>query len=180
MKKLFAVAVFVVAVSLIVPASVSAQSTYEGTAVCGMCHKTEKQGQQLKIWQDSQHSKAYKTLQTPEADKIAADKGFKTKAVETPECLTCHTTGTKADKALFGAKYKVEEGVQCESCHGAGSAYKSMAVMKNRTDAIAKGMVVHEDKAKYCVGCHNSASPTFKGFKLDEMWAKIAHKVPKG
>jgi len=42
-----------------------------------MCHKTEKQGSQLSIWQNSRHSKAYETLKTDKANQIAKEKGFK-------------------------------------------------------------------------------------------------------
>lgn len=181
LKKMSVVFLILVAIYLVAPVNIIAQSNgYEGTQVCGMCHKTEKQGQQLKIWQESNHAKAFKTLQTPEADKIAADKGFKTKAAETKECLKCHASGFDTDKALIGAKFKVEDGVQCETCHGAGSAYKAMAVMKNKEEAVKKGLLVHEDVSKFCTTCHNSESPTFKEFKYDEMWAKIKHNVPKG
>ena len=34
-----------------------------------------------------------KTLESPEADKIAKDKGFDTKASETPACIKCHVLG---------------------------------------------------------------------------------------
>ncbi|MBI5808615.1 MAG: cytochrome C554 [Ignavibacteriales bacterium] len=181
LKRVIAIALVIVLTYLVIPTNLFAQANgFEGTQVCGMCHKSEKQGQQLKIWQESKHAQAYKTLTTPEADKIAAEKGFKTKAVETKECLKCHASGYDVDKALIGAKFKVEDGVQCETCHGAGSAYKSMAVMKNREEAVKKGLKVYEDNSKLCVTCHNSESPTYKEFKFDEMWAKIAHKIPKG
>lgn len=152
---------------------------YEGTQVCGMCHKTEKQGQQLKIWQDSKHAQAYKALQSDKANEIAMKK-FGKKAVEAEGCLKCHVSGHGVDKALLGAKFKMEDGVQCETCHGAGSAYKVMSVMKNKAEAMKKGLVVPDNKEKFCVKCHNSESPTFKSFKYDEMWKKIAHATPKG
>ena len=60
---------------------------FVGAETCGMCHKTEKQGDQYGIWQKSMHAQAYKTLQTEKADKIAKDKGFDTPAVKTHECL---------------------------------------------------------------------------------------------
>lgn len=181
LKKVIFILSIVGIVSFVIPTNLFAQPYgYEGTQVCGMCHKSEKAGQQLKIWQESQHAKAYKTLQTPEADKIAAEKGFKTKAAETKECLKCHASGYDVDKSLIGAKFKVEEGVQCETCHGAGSAYKAMAVMKNRDEAVKKGLIVYDNKEKFCTGCHNAESPTFKEFKFDEMWNKIKHYVPKG
>ncbi len=179
MKKSALLLIAAVAFYLAIPANTFAQkATYEGVAVCSMCHKTEKAGQQFKIWQDSKHSQAYKALETAKADEIAKAKTGK-KAVESPECLKCHTTGTDVDKAMLGPKFKVEDGVQCETCHGAGSLYKPMGVMKNKAEAVKKGLVEHKDIAKYCETCHNSQSPTFKEFKFDEMWAKIKHSVPK-
>ena len=74
-----------------------AQHSYVGAETCGMCHKSEKAGQQLVIWQKSLHAQAYKTLQTEKADKIAKEKGFTTKAVETPECLKCIRLRSKID-----------------------------------------------------------------------------------
>lgn len=152
---------------------------YEGTQVCGMCHKTEKQGQQLKIWSESKHAQAYKALLSDKANEIAMKK-FNKKAAEAPECLKCHVSGYNVDKALLGPKFKMEESVQCETCHGPGSAYKAMSVMKNKEEAKKKGLIVNTSKEKFCTGCHNSESPTFKGFKFDEMWKKIAHSIPKG
>ncbi|MGE5399089.1 MAG: multiheme c-type cytochrome [Ignavibacteriales bacterium] len=152
---------------------------YVGVEKCGMCHKSEKQGKQLTIWQESKHSQAFKTLQTQTADSIAAAKGFKTKAAETEACLKCHTSGYNVEASLKGPKFKVEDGVQCETCHGAGSEYQALKVMKNREEAISKGLIVHTEKEKFCTGCHNSESPTFVGFDYDKYWAKISHMVPK-
>ena len=70
-----------------------------------------------------------------------------------------------------------KEGVSCESCHGPGSLYKSMTVMKNLDQAKAKGLIMPDENV--CKKCHNSESPTYKEFKLDEMWKKIAHNHPK-
>ena len=67
--------------------SVYAQHSFIGAEACGMCHKTEKQGQQLSIWQNSNHAQAYQILLTEKADQVAKEKGFLTKAVETAECL---------------------------------------------------------------------------------------------
>jgi len=161
--------------------TISAQNThsYIGTDGCGMCHKTEKQGSQLSIWQNSKHSKAYETLKTEKANQIAKEKGFNTLAVETPECLKCHASGYNVDASLIGKKFKVEDGVQCETCHGAGSDYKDMKVMKDKELSIKNGLVVHDKLDTFCTGCHNSESPTFVDINIEEAWQKIKHSSPK-
>jgi hypothetical protein len=173
-RVLFAV-LLIVAAYLVLPASTQAQPYgYEGVQVCGMCHKTEKSGNQLKVWQDSKHAQAFKALQSAEAKKFSANPTTDAK------CLKCHVSGNGVASNLLGAKFKMEDGVQCETCHGPGSAYKSMAVMKNKADAEKKGLIVHADAEKFCKTCHNSESPTFKSFDYKTMWAKIAHPTPKG
>ena len=153
--------------------------SYIGTKTCGMCHKKEDVGQQLKIWESSKHSQAYKNLKTEKADKVAKDKGFKTKAVETKECLKCHVSGYDVDKSLLGEKFYIEDGVQCETCHGAGSEYKTKKVMEDRKLAIENGLVFYEKPEELCKKCHNEESPFYKGFNFKEMWAKIKHDKPK-
>jgi len=36
-----------------------------------------------------------------------------------------------------------------------------------------------ENNEELCKKCHNEESPTFKGFKFDEMWTKIKHDKPE-
>jgi cytochrome c554/c'-like protein len=153
-----------------------------GVKKCGMCHKKEADGQQLKIWEESQHANAYKTLKTEAADKIAAEKGFKTKAVETAECLACHASGHDVDAKLLDKKFNIDDGVQCETCHGAGSGYKAKKVMESREESVKNGLIVYKDDAAIeaqCVTCHNDKSPTYKEFKFKEMYAKIIHNIPE-
>lgn len=59
--------------------------------------------------------------------------------------------------------------LDCESCHGAGSAYKSMAIMKDAAKAHAAGLV-SPDKA-FCMTCHKS------GWKDDLLKQAHAHKA---
>jgi hypothetical protein len=152
---------------------------FVGKDVCGMCHRSEKAGKQLDIWKASLHAQAYKTLESDEANKIAKDKGFSTPASKTDACLKCHTSGSNADSTLIGAKFKVEDGVQCETCHGAGADYKAMNVMKDKSLAIKSGLQLHDDLNTLCVKCHNSDSPTYKAAPdFNVMWDKIKHPIP--
>lgn len=150
---------------------------FVGAEVCGMCHKSEKRGNQFDIWKSSKHAQAYKTLQTPEADKIAKDKGFSTAAAKTPECLKCHVSGYNVDASLLGPKFKMEDGVQCETCHGGGADYKNLSIMKDKKLAMEKGLQLNDVKT-FCVTCHNPESPSYKPFDADKMWAQIKHAIP--
>jgi len=150
---------------------------YVGTKMCGMCHKTEKQGQQVDIWKKSKHAEAYQTLLTDKANAFAKERGLTKPAVESPECLQCHViTSPNVDKGL-----DMKDGVQCETCHGPGSEYKSITIMKDKAKSIAAGLTEFKDDAaieKACRKCHNEKSPSYKEFKFDERWAKIKHPVP--
>lgn len=150
---------------------------YIGVEKCaGACHKSESQGKQLEIWKGSKHSEAYKILETAEADKVAKDNGFTTPAKENLKCLRCHSTN--ADTELSEETFNIKDGVQCETCHGPGSIYKTISMMKDKRAAKENGLVVHKEKEKFCTGCHNSNSPTFKGFNYDEYWEKVKHMRP--
>jgi hypothetical protein len=140
----------------------------------------DKTGNQYAVWSKSKHAEAYTVLTSPRADSIAKAKGSKTSAVTTKACLECHTV--TADASLLDKTFDVKDGVQCELCHGAGSNYKNMAIMKDTTKAYAAGMTSYKGTtaiASACTKCHNDKSPTPTTFKFDEMWPKIKHTVPK-
>jgi nitrate/TMAO reductase-like tetraheme cytochrome c subunit len=166
-------------ISSIADAQQKAVHKYVGVKMCGACHRGEKKGMVFEIWQKSKHALAYKTLEGADAAKIAKEKGLKKPANESPECLKCHVPTTGVDKALLNPSYDVKDGVQCETCHGPGSDYKSITVMKDREKAIAAGLIIPKDDPKLCVKCHNSDSPTYKKFEYKDFWAKIKHAVPK-
>jgi hypothetical protein len=174
---------FVILVLFAVATSARAQDApkgppqYMGVEKCaGVCHKTEKQGKQLAIWQESAHAKAWATLATPEAKEIAKKKGIEDPQ-KSEKCAKCHTTAYGADAKLLTATFKVEDGVGCETCHGPGSNYKTLKIMKDRALAVQNGMIVPDEKT--CVKCHNAESPTHKKFVFAEAYKKIAHPVPK-
>ncbi len=156
----------------------TAQNKYVGTKMCKACHNTDKMGKQFDVWSKTKHAEAFKVLASDKANEIAKAKGI-AKPAESAECLDCHAK--PVDPKLV-AGYDPKDGVQCETCHGAGSTYKNMTIMKDKAKAIAAGMTNFKDNAaieKMCKTCHNEKSPTFKGFKFDEMWSMIKHPVPK-
>jgi hypothetical protein len=151
--------------------------SYVGADGCKMCHKSASKGDQYGKWLESKHSKAYEVLGTDAAKEAAAKAGVEGNPQEADACLQCHVTAHGVAAELLGKKYSVEQGVGCESCHGPGSDYKKKSVMEDREAAIAAGMVIPNEET--CKGCHNEKSPTFKGFKYEEAFAKIAHPYPE-
>ena len=154
---------------------------YIGVKKCKMCHKGEKKGNIFEKWQERKHSKAYATLATDESKEVAKKAGIKGDPQQAAECLVCHVTGYNAPDAQKDATLTLEESVSCEACHGPGSAYKSMKVMKGITAGTVKGCdfgLVDPDE-EVCVQCHNPKSPTYKEFKYEEAVKLIAHPLPK-
>lgn len=139
--------------------------TYIGAAKCKMCHKGTAKGEVFEKWQKSPHARALETLKAKGEDK-------------NPKCLECHVTGFGTSGYKVGdANAANFEGVQCEACHGPGSAYKSMTIMKNRNASLANGLI--EPNEAVCKKCHNPKSPTFKGFNFAEAVKKIDHSYLK-
>jgi hypothetical protein len=134
---------------------------YIGAAKCKMCHNKPATGEQYNKWAASPHAKAMKSLKGDE--------------LKNPKCLKCHATA-------FGLELSdtqpitMAEGVSCESCHGAGSAYKTTTIMKDKAKAMAAGMI--EPDEKLCKKCHNPESPNYKEFNYKTYCAKIAHPNP--
>jgi len=66
--------------------------------------------------------------------------------------------------------------VQCEACHGPGSEYKAISVMKNRTAALEKGLVL--PTKELCLGCHGGRFPDGHptvAFNYESALLKIEH-----
>lgn len=161
--------------------NVSAQDKtykYIGAQKCKTCHNTEKSGKQYDIWAKSLHADALKSLSSEKSLKYAKDNGI-ADPTKDPKCLDCHSTFAMIDKALIDpqGKLTLEEGVTCEACHGPGSEYKSMQIMKDPAKSRANGLI--EPNEKVCVGCHNEKNPFHKPFNFTEVVAKIAHPTPK-
>ncbi len=167
----------VMLIVVLVAFSAKADNKYTGSKFCGACHKSGKGGTAYAVWEKSAHAKAYQTLLGDEAKKFAKERGIKVAPNEAPECLKCHVTGGGVAKNVE-ATFKKEEGLGCETCHGAASAFKIAHSKGDRAKNKELGMIIPAKDEKLCITCHNSESPTFKGFKFNEMWAKIEHGLP--
>jgi len=146
--------------------------TYVGAAKCAICHKTEKQGRQHPIWQESKHSQSIAALSCPQAAEVAQQANVQN-PVESPDCLKCHAP-------LYEKAVELKaEGVTCEVCHGPGSEYKKLNIMKDPALAKQNGLIVYDSPEavkKQCLTCHANAHG--KSFDFATAVEKIKHNRP--
>ena len=160
-KSTFSKLLLIFGLFLFIGNSAIAQHKYIGAVKCKMCHNKPDKGEQYNKWLAGPHAKAMESLKGDDATN--------------PKCLKCHSTAAVGKKLNMGVK--TSEGVSCESCHGPGSVYKSMSIMKDRAKSVANGLIIPSEKL--CKTCHNSESPHYKGFNYAEYLKKIAHPNPK-
>ena len=117
-------------------ASAAAEPVYMGAKFCRTCHSSADNNR-YHLWLQSAHANAFEALR-------GAEKA-------NPECLACHATGYGKP---FSEKSTEKDlrGVQCEACHGPGSEYKSMQVMRDRKLAREMGLI--DVTRKVCLKCH--------------------------
>ncbi len=154
---------------------------YVGAGKCKACHMSAKKGAQYKVWSESKHSQAFAVLATPKAAEIAKAKGV-ADAQKAPECLQCHVTGYGEPKEHFAATFADSMGVQCETCHGAGSAYYKRTTMidarAHKIDPASVGLLMPTKET--CAKCHNEKGTSGKFVDWPADSAKIAHAIPAG
>lgn len=155
--------------------------TYMGVKKCKLCHKKESGGDQYGLWMQRKHSKAYESLASEAALADAKKRGITCAPQEAPECLKCHATAHAVMADLENQDITLEEGVTCEGCHGPGSGYWSMKVMKELYEGTIEpesvGLWVITEET--CTGCHTEEGNSFyKEFNYEEALKTVAHPVP--
>jgi hypothetical protein len=118
--------------------------SYVGEKACASCHQAIRES-----WAKTSHAHAFAALETETADSFGD-----------PECVGCHTVGWSRDsrrhwlRTSSGFHTKVSTpdriNVQCESCHGPGSAH--VADTKQRLAMASKG---DPGVRAVCAACHD-------------------------
>jgi len=157
------------------------QPVYVGKRACAACHDGAGMGYQCSVWQQSKHARAYAVLAQPQAKAIAELSGIPQEPQESPMCLGCHATGAHAEDWEKDETFHVEDGVQCEHCHGPGSEYMTETVMRDRERAVAAGL--NMPAARDCLICHqvkgsHVAVHDLPTLDILEGLKRIAHPTP--
>ncbi|MBS1876218.1 MAG: beta-propeller fold lactonase family protein [Acidobacteria bacterium] len=125
---------------------------YVGVRVCAGCHTGRKIGDQYSKWLHSKHSQAYAKLALPTGLEMAKLSGLRTPPQESTICLGCHATAWHAEDWEKDETFRIQDGVQCELCHGPGSEYATLEVMRDRQAAMKAGLRMPDQE--FCVNCH--------------------------
>ena len=114
-------------------AAQGAAEHYLGGEVCARCHPAEAEQ-----WKTTKHAQAWETLVAAKQDTTAS-------------CLGCHTVGFRQSGGFKNpADTPTMKGVQCESCHGMGSAHDAFSTAPRKVTELT------------CRICHTKeASPGF-------------------
>lgn len=145
-----------------------------GNEVCGTCHARE-----YKKWLGTRHARSWVMLGMIEkADKVRSHFNVRSSSPQNSAiCLKCHGTAADTPPEFRLPAFHVEEGVQCETCHGPGDRYATEEVMKNKQEAISLGLRMPTKEV--CLNCHKAKSShefmNKKPFNFEESYKKIAH-----
>jgi YVTN family beta-propeller protein len=173
--------VFLVAIPVLISGQAEEKRVYVGARVCGSCHAGPGMGYQFSLWLLSKHSQAYAALAKPEARKIVQLSGIREDPQESFTCLGCHSSGGQAEDWEKDDTFRIEDGVQCESCHGPGSEYMAAEVMVDPEAAMEAGLQM--PGTEVCMRCHltkgtHVAVLSSPQLDLEKAMAAIAHPQP--
>lgn len=127
-------------VALLAQTAETAQSSPEkgfplfvGVSVCTECHALDRWGPPQSIESSKAsactapyvpaHADAYQRLYQTEARSIARISGVAESPTESLICLDCHATGADDGPRWWKPSFRIDDGVQCEACHGPGSGH---------------------------------------------------------
>ena len=156
---------------------------YVGEKVCRQCHHLNGNRNQFNQWRLTHHAKAYAVLGNLESKQIAELSGIDTEPQKSPVCLGCHTTAYSVEKWEKDESFYLEDGVQCELCHGPGSDYIDENIMMDRKKALKAGLILGEERD--CLVCHKEKASHItvlnsKKFNYKEALQEIAHYGREG
>lgn len=113
------------------PPPAKGQPSYVGGEQCAACHSDEAE-----LWDTTRHAGAYETL-------VIANKQFDL------SCVGCHVTGFREPSGAEVVENAGLQDVQCEQCHGPGSAHVDSPEKRGKPFGIRR-----DPGVEVCLQCH--------------------------
>jgi len=164
-------------------------------ATCLECHSVAAGTLEGVPWAGTAHARTYLVLETgyeamvpPEAQKLVplgAGRQIRQEAARLGSetgCVSCHGGAPMAEVLPLDDTFHVEDGVQCETCHGPGSLHvRSRREGFHEADSLSIGAAV---RARLCDRCHRE-KPSHRvlgtsAFAAEKAWQSIRHALPEG
>ncbi len=123
---------------------------YVGQAVCRECHAPDGPAADCALDPVPEHERAWAALTSRAAQHIAALSSIRFEPQNHRVCLSCHSAGADEGPRWHAPTFRISDGVQCESCHGAGSVH----VRQQREGAVDRAPVIRRGDLTNCIGCH--------------------------
>ena len=143
------------------------QGQFVGVAACANsgCHGATLPLQASRVLQNEyytwlnsdRHARAYNVLFNDLSARIVKNMHLRKKAYQESLCLDCHSTNVPVSKVA--GKIDLEDGVQCEACHGPAGGWRGEHTEAGWTheQSVARGMIDLRDlriRAHGCDHCH--------------------------
>jgi len=109
------------------------------------------------------HARTYRDMFGKDYLAITRKLGLKAPHLE-PTCLACHASNIPAQ--YQGAKFSMDDGIGCETCHGGAEKYLATHTDKDATRAknIVNGLYPTDniiERTRLCLSCHYGTSDQF-------------------
>jgi YVTN family beta-propeller protein len=153
---------------------------YVGARACAQCHEGAEMGRQYAKWLSTKHAKAWATLAMPESAEISRISGLREPPQKSPVCLGCHAVASDTEAWERDDSFHIEDGVQCEACHGPGSEYANQLTMRDKAAAMKAGLRMPNER--FCLVCHiekgsHTAVLKSEKFEYKKFLAQIEHSI---
>jgi hypothetical protein len=138
-----------------------------GTVNCASstCHGSISEFRDSKVLQTEyvtwsrldKHTRTYQVLLNPQSQRIARNLALPAPAEQSAICLDCHAHNVAP--ALRGERFKLSDGVVCESCHGPAGRWIKTHLEPSPSHArnIENGLYPTDEpiaRARLCLSCH--------------------------
>ena len=129
---------------------VAGRTGYAEPGECASCHRDA-----AKAWKQSKHMDTGERRllgEDSKARKIAAAYGIGADGMQRPNaiCASCHRTVDEGRRSAAA----LEDGVSCESCHGAGGKFLEPHQDGGNPQAGMRNLKQAAERAQVCAGCH--------------------------